>query len=72
MCLQIFLHVSVLRCDGSLAPSVLLQLTPDGRQRADTSASDMEAVAGAQNLTNTNSSAAQDTKVHVTHFHDYD
>jgi hypothetical protein len=49
----------------------ILQLTPDAKQRADTLPPELEAVGGAQNLTNTNSAAAEDVKVHVTPVCDY-
>ncbi|XP_069670848.1 G-protein-signaling modulator 2 isoform X2 [Periplaneta americana] len=38
------------------------RLTPDGKQRANTSPSEIEAVAGAHNLTNANNAAAEDAK----------
>lgn len=44
---------------------VLPQLTPDGKQRADTLPSDREAVTGAQNLASSNAVAAENTKVHT-------
>lgn len=42
---------------------MLLQLTPDAKQRADTLPADMEAVTGAQNLANSNAVAAENAKV---------
>jgi len=50
---------------------VLLQLTPDGKQRADTLPSDMEAVTGAQNLASSNAVAAENAKVRVWQVHVY-
>lgn len=44
---------------------VLLQLTPDSKQRADTLPSDIETVTGAQNLASSNAVAAENAKVHV-------
>lgn len=50
---------------------VLLQLTPDGKQRADTLSSDIEAVTGAQNLATSNAVAAENAKVCVAQVHGY-
>lgn len=53
-------------CDVPLAPALLLlQLTPDSKQRADTLPPDLEAVTGAQNLTHANSAGAADAEVCV-------
>jgi hypothetical protein len=50
---------------------VLLQLTPDGKQRADTLPSDIETVTGAQNLASSNAVAAENAKVRVWRVHGY-
>jgi hypothetical protein len=50
---------------------VLLQLTPDGKQRADTLPSDIEAVTGAQNVASSNAVATENAKVCVGQVHGY-